>query len=277
MAAPARRCAPTPPADPRVLEVIAKGEPTEEHPVPLLFVHGAWHAAWCWDEHFLDFFAGHGFRVIAPSLRGHGASPGALRGAGIRDYVDDVASVAKSLPRPPVVIGHSMGGFVVQHYLQRHTAAAAILLASIRPKGVLRVTGRIARRHPVRFSRVNAERRLGPLVATPKLARELFFSPGMPAEEVHAYQRRLQDESYRAFLDMLALDLVDTRHVKRVPMLVLGAELDAIVTPRETRSIAAVYGTEAEVFPDLAHDMMLEPRWPAVAGRMLSWLTTQKL
>jgi alpha-beta hydrolase superfamily lysophospholipase len=76
---------------------------------------------------------------------------------------------------------------------------------------------------------------------------------------------------------MLAFDLVDTRHVKRVPMLVLGAELDAIVTPRETRSIAAVYGTEAEVFPDLAHDMMLEPRWPAVAERMLSWLTTQKL
>lgn len=115
------------------------------------------------------------------------------------------------------------------------------------------MTGRIARRHPVRFSRVNAERRLGPLVATPKLARELFFSPGMPAEEVHAYQRRLQDESYRAFLDMLALDLVDTRHVKRVPMLVLGAELDAIVTPRETRKIAASERHRGGGFPGPAH------------------------
>jgi len=37
-----------------VLEVIEKGQCTETHPVPLLFVHGAWHGAWCWDEHFLD-------------------------------------------------------------------------------------------------------------------------------------------------------------------------------------------------------------------------------
>lgn len=260
-----------------MLEVIDKGDPTDEHPVPLLFVHGAWHAAWCWDEHFLDFFAGHGYRVVAPSLRGHGASPGALRWARIQDYVADVVSIAESLPTPPVVIGHSMGGFVVQHYLTQHAPAAAILLASIRPTGVLRVTGRIARRHPVQFAKVNAELRLGPLVSTPALAGELFFSPEMPAEQVSSYQRRLQDESYRAFLDMLVLDLVDAERVHRVPMLVLGAEHDAIVTPRETRSIASVYGTEAEIFPDMAHDVMLEPGWRAVAERMRSWLTAHGL
>ncbi|RUP05461.1 MAG: alpha/beta fold hydrolase [Mycobacterium sp.] len=260
-----------------MLDVIDKGDPTDEHPVPLLFVHGAWHAAWCWDEHFLDYFAGQGYRVVAPSLRGHGGSSGALRGARIRDYVADVASAAESLPRAPVLIGHSMGGFVVQHYLTRHAAAGAILLASIRPTGVLRVTGHIARRHPVTFTKVNAQRRLGPLVTTPALARELFFSPAMPEADVVAYQRRLQDESYRAFLDMLALDLVDTERVKRVPLLVLGAEHDAIVTTRETRSIATTYGTEAEIFPDLAHDVMLEPGWQAVAERMRRWLTAHAL
>jgi len=40
------------------LEVIDKGVPSSAHPTPLLFVHGACHAAWCWDEHFLDYFAG---------------------------------------------------------------------------------------------------------------------------------------------------------------------------------------------------------------------------
>jgi pimeloyl-ACP methyl ester carboxylesterase len=33
-----------------------------------------WHGAWCWDEHFLDFFAEHGFRAAAVSLRAHGKS-----------------------------------------------------------------------------------------------------------------------------------------------------------------------------------------------------------
>lgn len=61
------------------LEVIDRGVCTPVHPVPLLFVHrawhGAWHGAWCWDEYFLDYFAGLGYRAVAFSLRGHGKSP----------------------------------------------------------------------------------------------------------------------------------------------------------------------------------------------------------
>jgi pimeloyl-ACP methyl ester carboxylesterase len=57
-----------------MLEVIDKGSSTESHPVPLLFVHGGYHAAWCWDENFLDYFVGKGFRAVAVSLRGHGRS-----------------------------------------------------------------------------------------------------------------------------------------------------------------------------------------------------------
>src|SRR3954469_9427392 len=103
-----------------MLEVIDKGACSDAHPVPLLFVHGAWHGAWCWDEHFLDFFADKGYRALAVSLRGHGGSPTSrpLRSCSIADYVDDVRSVAEKLPTPPMVIGHSMGGLVVQKYLE---------------------------------------------------------------------------------------------------------------------------------------------------------------
>jgi len=58
-----------------MLEVIDKGSCSEAHPVPLLFVHGGWHGAWCWDDHFVDFFADAGYRAVAVSLRGHGTSP----------------------------------------------------------------------------------------------------------------------------------------------------------------------------------------------------------
>jgi pimeloyl-ACP methyl ester carboxylesterase len=42
---------------------------------PILFVHGAWHGAWCW-ENFLPYFADRGYGAYAVSLRGHGASQG---------------------------------------------------------------------------------------------------------------------------------------------------------------------------------------------------------
>jgi pimeloyl-ACP methyl ester carboxylesterase len=170
-----------------------------------------------------------------------------------------------------------MGGFVVQHYLEQHATAGAILVAPIPPTGVLPVTLRIARNYPVQFGKVNVFLRLAPLVATPELARDLFFSASMPDTQVNSYQQRLQDEAYRAFLDMLVLDLVRTKRVNRVPMLVLGAEHDAIVTQRQIRRTAAVYGAESEIFPGMGHDMMLEPNWVAVAEKMESWLKAQRL
>jgi len=36
--------------------------------------------------------------------------------------------------------------------------------------------------------------------------------------------------------------------------------------------IAAVYGAEAEIYPNMGHDMMLEPGWAAVAERIHRWL-----
>src|SRR3954471_1225490 len=122
-----------------MLEVIDKGCVSESHPVPLLFIHGAWHAAWCWDENFLSFFADKGYRALAVSLRGHGSSPTTkrLRDCSFADYLEDVTSVADSLPTRPVVIGHSMGGFIVQKYLESSSAPAAVLMASMPPRGYL--------------------------------------------------------------------------------------------------------------------------------------------
>ena len=262
-----------------MLEVIDKGSATESHPVPLLFVHGAWHAAWCWDENFLDLFADRGYRAVALSLRGHGSSPAqkGLRRCSVADYVDDVAEAAAQLPIQPVLVGHSVGGFVIQKYLEHHTAAGAILVASVPPTGVLRATLHIARHHPVPFVKVNASLRLAPLVATPELVRDLLFSASTPDKQVITYQQRVQDESYRAFLDLLAFNLVKTEQVNRVPMLVLGAENDTIISQRQVRRTAAVYGAEAEIFPNMGHDMMLEPGWQAVAERIDGWLTTRGL
>ena len=99
----------------------------------------------------------------------------------------------------------------------------------------------ILRQHPISFVKGNLSLSLAPLVATPELARDLFFSASMPDERVKKYQQRLQDESYLAFLGMLALDLVKTKQVNRVPMLVPGAEDDTIiVSQRQIRRTAAV-------------------------------------
>ena len=255
------------------LEIISRQPSGKAHPTPLLFVHGAWHGAWCWDVHFLDFFAQQGFAAHAVSFRGHGQSDGrkGLRWARVAGYVQDVAQAAQQLPSPPVVIGHSLGGFVVQKYLETHTAPAAVLLASAPPAGALATTLRIAGRHPLIFAKVNLMMSLFPLVATPALAREAFFSEGLTDAQVQTYWEKLQDESYLGFLDMLALNLPKPARVK-TPMLVLGGAKDRIFKPHEIEATARAYNAPSQIFADMAHDMMLESRWQVVAERMLVWL-----
>ena len=81
--------------------------------------------------------ADNGYRALALSLRGHGnsATDKKLGRFSIADYVDDVRTVAETPPTPPVVIGHSMGGLVVQKYLENQPAAAGVLLAAVPPQG----------------------------------------------------------------------------------------------------------------------------------------------
>lgn len=257
------------------LHVVRRDPTHQTHPAPILFVHGAWHAAWCWEEHFLDHFAQKGFRAAALDLRGHGSSParGGFRTRRLRHYVADVAEVAATFDTPPVVVGHSMGGMVVQKYLERHQAPGAVLLASGPPRGVIGVTLRVLRQHPVTFLRMNATWSLYPLVDTHEKARELFFSDALDDVTALGYTARLQDESYVAFLDMLLLDLPRPKRID-TEVLVVGGKQDRIFPPADVHRTATAYGTDAVMF-DGAHDLMLEPCWPEVADHIAGWLDTR--
>jgi pimeloyl-ACP methyl ester carboxylesterase len=236
------------------------------------------HGAWCWDAHFLGYFAEHGFSAHAVNLRGHGNSEGRknLRWTRIANFVEDVSNVVKQLPCSPILIGHSMGGFVIQKYLEYYDAPGAVLLSSPPPAGLLATTIRIARRHPVAFAKVNLTLSLLPFIATPQLARDAFFSPGLPEEELQNYWNQMQDESYMAFLDMVALDLPKPSRIK-TPLLILGAANDNMLKPREIEATARAYKTKAEIIPGVAHNSMLEQGWQLVAERILRWLKEMEL
>ena len=220
------------------LEVITREPTPDARPTPLLFVHGMWHAAWCWSEHFLPYFAQHGFKSYALSLRGHGASEGReqLRWTPLGGFVSDVAQAVDQLDSPPVLVGHSMGGMVVQEYLESHQAPACVMLASAPVKGLIAATLRAALRHPLTFLKVNLTLSLTHNISTPELYKEAFFSTSIPWRELTAYHAQVQDEA-----------------------------------------TAQAYKTRAEFFSDMGHAMMLDIGWQAVADRILDWFSEQGL
>jgi pimeloyl-ACP methyl ester carboxylesterase len=254
------------------LEILERTPEGHAHATPLLFVHGMWVGAWCWDEFFMPFFADNGYRTVALSLRGHAGSEGraGVRWVSIADYVKDLEQVASQLGTPPVLIGISMGGFIIQKYLETHDAPAGILLASAPPTTMWPMVGRLALRNPLPLLAAIFTLRTYSVVKTPQLARRFLFSAELPEEQLVKYHARMQDDSFRAFLDLLGLNLAHPKRVK-TPLLVLGGEKDWALGP-DAKATARAYGVKAEIILSVGHYMILEPGWKSVAERILNWL-----
>ena len=234
---------------------------------PVLFVHGLWHGAWCWEEHFVPWFRERGYDARAINLRKHEQrhAPG-LRTTRIRDYVADVTAAASQMPEPPVIVGHSMGGFVTQMYLSEHSAPAAVLLASVPPSGIFGATWRVGLRHPLRLVASNVSMSLYGMVSTPERARELFFGPELPDADVARYQAKMTDDAFFAYVDLLVFARPRPSAVK-TPVLAIGGERDWTISRVDVERTAKAYGAEMVMFPG-AHDLMLEPGWEDVARRI---------
>ena len=254
-------------------ELITRTPATPSRRPPLLFVHGAWSGAWMWAEHFLDYFAARGFEVFAPSLRHHGGSASAqpLRWIPVSDYVRDVERAAAAIGRMPVIAGHSMGGLVVQRYVEKHEVLGTALLCSVPPGGIRRSTTRVARHHPAAFLRVNLTMSLQPLIEDIHIAHHLLSSPSTPLEHFRPYHARMRDDSFRAFVDMLATGLPG-KPTTRNPVLVMGAGDDFLFDEHDVRTTARAYGVEPEFVPGIGHSVQLEPAWESFAARLAAWL-----
>jgi pimeloyl-ACP methyl ester carboxylesterase len=178
---------------------------------PVLFVHGAYCGAWIW-EHFLGLFAARGYPAYALSLRGHGGSEGDLATASFADYVDDVEIAARAIGAEPVLVGHSMGGLVIQHYLARGgKATAMVALASAPPSGL-------------RSSALHMTMGAAPAV----IGRALFSSKSTP-ESRDRLLEKIQRESPRASAELMAPPPLTPPEAKdRPPILVLGGDADVL-------------------------------------------------
>ncbi len=243
---------------------------TRERRGTLLFVHGAWSSSWYWEAHFMPFFADCGFDTVALDLRGHGGSGGTLGRSTIGDYVADVAAVAATSENP-VVIGHSMGGLVAQHYATRHPVRGLALLASVPPWGAWSALGAVIRNSPAKLVACTLALDLRPIVADRDLARRLLFSREPAERDMDHLFHHLKSESYLAFLGML-FQRVTRPLPDAVPRLVIGATRDALFPEATVRATARALKTEAHMIADTSHMLTVEPRWREAADVLLAWL-----
>ena len=238
---------------------------------PLLLVHGAACSARVWRD-MLEWYAGEGIAACAVSLRGHGGSDGIerLHEHGVMDYVEDVRQAAAAMERRPILVGHSMGGLVVQKLLESWEAPGAILLASSPVGGMARDGLRMFARWPGHFTSAVIRRSILEIYRTEESARWLLFSSTSDPALVAEARRLLGEESWRAILD-LAVRVRPAPSNVSTPILVLAGSEDNMISPASNRRTAEAYGVEIRFFDNCGHMMMLEKTWPLVAEVIRDW------
>ena len=111
----------------------------------VVFITGAFVHHSCWND-WKAFFESNHYRTLAPCWphkdapaevlrnRQPDAEVASLRLAALVDYYADMVA---QLPEKPILIGHSLGGLIVQLLLQRGLAAAGIAIHSVPPQGII--------------------------------------------------------------------------------------------------------------------------------------------
>jgi pimeloyl-ACP methyl ester carboxylesterase len=110
-------------------------------PSTIVLIHGLWLTPRSW-ERWIERYADLAYRVLAPSWPGMeseveelNANPSALASLTVEHIIDHYESIVIEVERPPIVIGHSLGGTFTQILLDRGLGAAGVAVASATVEG----------------------------------------------------------------------------------------------------------------------------------------------
>src|SRR5215217_5276087 len=132
-------------SDVRRTPVTAENTADPAAPDTIVLVHGLWVTPRSW-EHWIEHYEGKGYRVLAPAYPGLelevealNEDPSPIEALTIPGVVEHYEGIVGELDKPPILMGHSMGGLVVQIMLDHGYGAVGVAIDSVPPEGVRRV------------------------------------------------------------------------------------------------------------------------------------------
>ncbi|QIB52327.1 alpha/beta hydrolase [Pseudomonas sp. OIL-1] len=247
------------------------------------FVQGDWLIPAVWDK-FERHFKACGFTCCVLSL----PAPGELgwhrvlhctdtRSSPLRRLVDFYAEQIAGLPVPPILIGHAMGGLVVQLLLDRGLGVAGVAIAPRPPRRVFPDTRSLLQILAARVEHLNGMRFLR--MTSAQVSRCM----GHPLSKTNGLR-------YERFVGRVPQTLMVTAAIgvgsrlrfnrERAPLLLVAGGDDRIVASSvvlanyiyQRRSLAT---TDYLLFPGYGHLIITQPGWEQVADRILEWLERQ--
>jgi pimeloyl-ACP methyl ester carboxylesterase len=240
---------------------------------PLYLLHGELGGSWLWHR-FLGYFAPRGWEGHALNLRGHYWSGVAdFNDLSFDTYLEDVLAGAGTMARPPIVIGHGLGGLLAMRLAQERPISALVLLSSALPAELLEPPPS----HMVRLLPRQYRRELigwdGPV---DHIQRQ---NPDLTMADVMRVQHMMGQESGAARRSMLEGVSVSRDAIPPVPRLVVGAGLDRYFPESDSERLAEWLGADYVPFGAHSHYGLVtgEQSYEQVAETVRSFMESHRL
>ncbi|HSW14518.1 MAG TPA: alpha/beta fold hydrolase [Solimonas sp.] len=247
---------------------------------PVVLIHGMWCTAADWTR-VRELLAPRGYDCHVPTLPAHEPTadqPLRVGDKSLRDYLAFLEDYIRqqNFERPPVLIGHSMGGLLAQQLAARINPFALVLLTPVAPWGLNSVgAGNLGVALPA-FSRWGFWRR--PYKPTPQVAARHAHN-GLSGDRQKKYYERMVHESGRVayeialwWADWSKASAVEASAV-RCPVYVVSCGEDGLTPAFAVRKVAGLYPQAAHRhYPQRGHWVIDDDETEEMIHGICGWL-----
>jgi len=248
----------------------------------IVFIHGLFMNPKSWSP-WISHFEKIGYTCYAPAYPYHEGEPEELRkkpsaklnNLTLDEVYKSISSFILSLPESPILIGHSMGGLIVQKLLANNIGLAGIAIDSAPPKGIVSSKWSFLKSNlPV----INPLQ--GNTVFLPGLKWFHYaFCHLMTMEQAKAsYNQLVVPESRNIPRSSAGKDGIIDFKKPHAPLLIIAGEKDHIVPAAMNKKNFLAYKANTgilnfKLFENRTHFICVQENWEEVANYIADWLS----
>ena len=222
----------------------------------LYFVHGLNGSPVEWNV-FVDFFSEKGFECEAIDLK-KGMN---LRKTHVNNYVEKVSSIVSA---DDIIVGHSMGGLIMQKVVEQCDISAGVGICPAPPKGITMKTvpwWRQVRYYPYILSGTPFKPSFG-------LVKNVFLSGWNEGKQREIYDL-LQKQSAHVSVEVMKQKISVNEQMVHTPLYFIGRKQDVTIPVDVVKKVAKKYDAKCSVVSG-NHYIFLD--WQEIAKKVLSFI-----
>lgn len=248
----------------------------------IVFIHGMFVTPTCWKK-WQEYFEAHGYRTLAPAWPEHDPPAAAQRARHpnkalarleLSDLVEHYRKIIRALPEKPILIGHSMGGLLVQLLLQEDLGVAGVAIDSAPPKGVITLAWSFLKSNWGAINPFASDNK--PIYLDEKSFHYAFTNTLSEADSRAAWAAEVVPESRRVGTGPTSAAAKIDFARARPPLLMIAGEKDHIIPASLNKKNFSSYQgpslTELKVFPGRDHWIIASEGWREIADYARQWL-----